>query len=296
MSRVIDHRSSRRGSIAVAVAIAALGVAFVWVPARVVGGATVSRPVLRRSTADAVAAYWHSGRAAWTDEIRDLIDQWRSYHLVKAVIAGAAVVLLAQVAVRSRRRASTGVHPMRRAVGAAATGTGLLLAVLVLIANIQGAAAPFASLLSVLPAPAANRSFAPTSGEIRDALAQRATSGHAGAPALERMIDAFVDYHVVLAVLAGALAVSAAVVVVRGLARRQRSAGAAASTARRGLVALTGPALVCVAAGVLCLANVSTALRPVPVLRDAFAAGPDRPAVDQAGRLTVVSTPSAGAR
>lgn len=270
MSRVSKGRSTRQESIALAVAIGALGAAFVWLPALLVGGATTSRSVLHRSTADAVAAYWHAGRAPWTDEVRDLVGQWRYYHLAKAVIAGAAVVVLARAAARGRRRASTATRPMPNSAGTTATGIGALVAVLLLVANVQGAVAPFASLLSVLPATTANRSFAATLAEIRDALAQRAISGGAGPPPLERMIEAFVGYHVVLAALAGALAVLATGFVVRALARRRRPAGATAPVAGPSRIALAGTALLCVAAGVLCLANVSTALRPVPALRDVF--------------------------
>lgn len=272
MSRAITSRSSRRETIAVVVAIAALGAAFVWLPALLVGGATTSRSALHRSTADAVAVYWHAGRASWTDELRDLVGRWRSYHFVKAVIAGAAVVVLARAAARGRRRAPAGSRPMLNAVGTTATAASALVAVLLLMANVQGALAPFASLLSVLPTTTANRSFAPTLGEIRDALGQRAISGRAGPPPLERMIDAFVGYHAVLAALAGALAVLAAAVVVRSLARRRQLAGAFGPTAGPSRIALAGCALLCVAAAVLCLANVSTALRPVPALRDAFTA------------------------
>lgn len=180
MSPVITSRIARRESVATAVVIAALAAAFVWLPALLVGGATTSRSTLHRSTAEAIAAYWDGGRAPWPDEVRDLVAQWRYYHLAKALIAGAAVVVLAFAGARSRRRRSTATRPMRNAAGTTATGLGALVAVLLLVANVQGTVAPFASLLSVLPTTTANRSFAPTLIEIRDALAQRAVTGRAG--------------------------------------------------------------------------------------------------------------------
>lgn len=270
MSRVIGRPSPRRDTIALAVAIAVLGAAFVWLPAALVGGATVSRAALHRSTADAVATYWHSGRAPWTGDLSDLVGRWRDYHLAKAVIAVVAVVVLARAAAVGRRRASTAGRPRWHALGPAAAGLGALVAVLLLVANVQGAFAPFASLLSLLPTTTADRSFAPTLGEIREALARRAVDGHGGPAPLERMIDAFVGYHVVLAVLAGALALVAAGSVARALVRRRRTVEPTATASGPSRLALGTTGLLCVAAGVLCLANVSTALRPVPALRDAF--------------------------
>lgn len=270
MSQLIQGRSPKRESVVLVVAVGALVAAFIWLPALLVGGATTSRSALHRSTADAVAAYWQGGRGPWTDDVRDLVRQWRNYHVAKAVIAGAALIVLVRAAASGRRRASTAVRPMLNAAGVTAAWIGALAAVILLMANVQGAVAPFASLLSLLPTTTANRSFAPTLGGIREALAQRSISGRAGPAPLERMIDAFVGYHVVLAVLAGALAVLAAGFVIRSFGRRRRAAGAIEPLARPSRATLAGTVVLCIAAGVLCLANVSTALQPVPALRGVF--------------------------
>ncbi len=273
------------------VAIAGLAVisaAFVWLPAVLVGGATTSGTLLRGSTADAIAAYWHEGRAPFTDDLRELVDQWRDYHMIKAVVAGVAVVVLVRAAVRAGRRASNASRTMLAGAGVAVIALGALTAVLLLIANVQGAIAPFASLLSLLPTAASNGRFASTSREISDALTQRASSGHRGPPPLDRMVDSFVGFHVVLAALAGAIAMLTAWLIIRRLARG--ASGPAASHAALHRIALAGAALSCAAAVVLCLANVSTARRPVPALRDVFAStAPTRSIVERqrGGQLSV---------
>lgn len=104
------------------------------------------------------------------------------------------------------------------------------------------------------------------------------------------MISAYVGYHVVLAALAGVLAVLAAGFVIRGLVHRRRLTGATEQVIWPSRIAIAATALLGAAAGVLCLANLSTALQPVPALGDVFATPHDRAAVST--DLTLSNNPA----
>ena len=69
----------------------------------------------------------------------------------------------------------------------------------VVMANIQGAVAPFASLISLLPLGSHDKRLIHTLGQVRQGLAAYPGAGGRTAPALEAMISDFALYHAALA-------------------------------------------------------------------------------------------------
>ncbi|ADG79546.1 Integral membrane protein OS=Tsukamurella paurometabola (strain ATCC 8368 / DSM / CCUG 35730/ CIP 100753 / JCM 10117 / KCTC 9821 / NBRC 16120 / NCIMB 702349/ NCTC 13040) OX=521096 GN=Tpau_2948 PE=4 SV=1 [Tsukamurella paurometabola] len=172
--------------------------------------------------------YIMGGRADLTAGLRSLVDDWTRYHLIKVVFA----VLLVALALYLGHRALA------------------LIPAVALIANVQGAVAPLSSAFSLV-----GDRFAETDGELAAALGtmRGQLAGGECSPAVGALVDDFTWYHLVLAVMAGALTiVMLAYGVVDGRRNRRRWAGAT----------LAGAA----AAAVVTAANISTALQPVPGL------------------------------
>lgn len=152
-------------------------------------------------------------------------DWWAAFHGTKAVAAGLLLVALVAASRRSR-----GV--LRGAVLALAG-----LALVVVLANLQGAFAPVSSLLSMLPGEAA-----------------RAVLASEGTPGFAALVDDFAAYHRAMVGLAGVTALVLAV-----LAVRDRRAGLGVAAAVLLVVAV---------------ANATTVADPAPALRAFLAAQP----------------------
>ncbi|WP_433788878.1 hypothetical protein [Actinoplanes sp. CA-252034] len=220
--------------------------AFVMAPTLLVayppGTGFASEPALAAAVRQAVAEYWQSGAPEFPPALTGLVDYWLRYHLVKAVTAGLLVVVLAAIVVRAARR------PLLAALAAVPA----LFAVALVMANVQGMVAPFASLLPMLVD--GGSPSAPLE-PVRDDLAGSLTSGAPPAPAVEAMITDFARYHVAMVVIAAVVAVALA-----GLSRHLWRRGGG----RRWWA--VGPAAVALPLVVIAVANATTAADPAPAL------------------------------
>jgi hypothetical protein len=177
----------------------------------------------------AFAAYWTSGVQDFPPDLQHLVDRHFRRQLARVVIALALLAVLVVLAVRLRR--------FRLPIGALALAAAVLL-----VAGVQGAVSPFGTLL---PALADGVDVAALQAQARDQFESGSVS-----PALGVMMDEYVRWHVVKAVLVGVLA---AVLVALSVVvwRRRRWFGLFAAV----------PAL---AAVVVVVANVVTVVNPVP--------------------------------
>ncbi|WP_157979639.1 hypothetical protein [Kribbella monticola] len=132
----------------------------------------------------AFAAYWSSGGGKdFPPDLQHLVDHQFRYHLVRVLIALPLLAVLVATAVRLRR--------FRLPLGALALVTAVLL-----IENVQGFVSPFGTLLPNLASGPADE-LAAVLTQVRDQLSTGRLS-----PALDVMLDEYVRWHVVKAVLA----------------------------------------------------------------------------------------------
>lgn len=215
-------------------------VAFVAVPPLLMPVAR-GNPDLPAAAAAAVTSYWSAGVAVPDQPVQDLLDGWRDYHWAKAVLALLAVVALLGCAA---------VIPRCRAVARWAYRGGAAFAMLLVMANVQGALAPLASLLSLLPE-------AGGSSGLETALSALAADVSAGAtsPVGAAILTDFAAFHAVLAVMAGLLGLGLLVIGVREVVRRH------------GWLDVSVPVLLGLGALTIAAANASTALSPTPALQ-----------------------------
>lgn len=261
----------------------ALGAAFVRAPAVLAasapGGGYAGQPALISALRSAFVEYWDSGTRAYPPDLARLADYWTRYHVAKAVIAALLLTVLVILSARlwgTLLRAGR-LTPVR---GAALALSGSLVTVLavcsavVVVANIQGAVAPFASLISMLPLGSHDKQFTHTVTQVRQGLASYPGTGGHTAPALEAMISDFALYHAVVAALTGAVAVILIVMSVVSWSRRARTRSSDRRT--RYVLALAGvsSAVLALAVVVVTVANLGTALHPAPALLAGLAAGP----------------------
>ncbi|WP_051367073.1 hypothetical protein [Hamadaea tsunoensis] len=233
-------------------------------------GGLADQDTLRDTLRTAFVEYWASGRRPLTPALQAVVDYWFRFHVVKAGIALLALGVLIVLGRRlGRAFATAGRRPGARVgLGAAGVGVALLglLALVSVVANVQGAAAPFASLLPMLMSGPHDGATASTLNEVRARLA-------AGTPhplPLAAMIDDFAWYHAALAVVV--VIVAAAVLVIGIVLWRRRPA--ADRPARRLLVACGAAAILSsLAFTVVGVANTLTAVDPAPALAAFFAGG-----------------------
>ncbi|WP_369640700.1 hypothetical protein [Nocardia sp. JMUB6875] len=139
-----------------------------------------------------------------------MIDYWFRYHVVKGAIAGAllvALVVLAALLWKAFVRGAMLGAAQRIWLATAGSLVGLFAfaALLAVIANIQGAVAPFSSLLPMLPSGADDPQLSAVFDQIRQQLAGDGTTS---AP-VKDMVDDFARYHVAVAVMAAISAIIA---------------------------------------------------------------------------------------
>jgi hypothetical protein len=197
-----------------------------------------------------------------------IVDYWFRFHLVKAVIAALLLGVLVALAVHVWRAFLRTGRPAVLAPAGVLVTTLALFAAAAMMANVQGAVAPFASLLPMLLDGPADGPLTLTLEQIRDRLAS--STDPTPAP-LEAMISDFVAYHVALAVIAaiGAVVLSIASVVSW---RRFRSADSSRQRRLLGSFGVLASVLV-LAVLVVTAANVSTAVDPAPALLAFFRGG-----------------------
>jgi hypothetical protein len=258
-------RSTRTLS-ALAVSAAALLAAFVVAPARLAALGSGSDLIGDRQLTDAFRQafirYWESGDRSLTPGLARVVDYWLRYHVAKGAIAALLLIVFVTLGVELWKAFLRAAH-RRTGLAAAAVGATALafLSLVTVMANLQGAVAPYASLLPIL----ATWKSDPALGQIRQGLAARPT--RAGA---QVMLDDYVRYHVAMIVIA---ALVAALLIAAGVAfwKRSGSADRAAKWIQRSYGVLSG--LTAVAAIVVVIANSTTVANPEPGLLALFAGG-----------------------
>ncbi|MFC0003839.1 hypothetical protein [Micromonospora siamensis] len=273
---------SRRAPAALAVVAAALTAAFVLAPPGLAagdsGGELGDSGHLVGALRAAFVDYWRSGDRAFPPNLQRVVDYWFRYHLVKAMIAAALLVVLVTLGVlvwKAFLRA--GDRPMRARAALASAGVLVTVfattATAAVMANVQGALAPFASLLPMLTDGPADGELADTLAQVRRQLADPSSSEVRNRPAVEAMISHFAHYHSVMAVVAATVAVVLAGVGVVLWSRRAAVDPSARRTRR--VLGSYGVAsgLLCLAVIAVVVANATTAADPVPALRAFFAGG-----------------------
>lgn len=215
--------------------------------------------------------YWRSGGRNLTPGLDRLVDYWLDFHVVKAAISAALLVVLITLGALLTKAflrsggfglASTGV-----VVGALA-----LVALLGLMANLQGAVAPLSSMLSMLPMRGSGGDLAGTLEQVRQGLADYPNSG-GRTPAVGVMVHDFALYHAEMAVTGILLGVFSVVMTVMSWKRAAKAEASDRRTKRVfrsfGLFSV----LLSLAFVVLVVANVGTAANAAPPLKAFFEGG-----------------------
>ena len=271
--RLLNGRD-RAAALFLAILTVLLAAGFVLAPKALTGAGPTHQHSLSAATSQAFTAYWQSRRHSYPPALADLVVYWRRYHVVKAGFAVALTIVLCWLA-HILWRSLLGAGRLRPATTTAAVVTGSAVttlafgSVVVVLATIQGALAPFSSLVSLLPVGHGDPALTESVGQIQHDLAEHRALPHTPAT-LGAIIDDFQRYHAVLAAQAAILAV-----VLIGLSmlmwRRASTAGRAVPRAKP-LLRLLAIAFVLLTAIVLVVgaANVSTALNPDPALRLVF--------------------------
>jgi hypothetical protein len=254
-----------------AVLAAALVVAFVLAPATLAtNGSTTDLTDEERLTAafrDAFITYWGSGDRVIDPELRRVLDYWFRYHVAKALLGGALLVVFIVLGVLIWRAClrTGGLRAAALAAGGTMATALAVLSLATVMANIQGAAAPFGSMLPMLLGPS-DQPLAGTLAQIRQQLAEGRYS-----PALEVVISDYARFHAVMAV-EGAIVVGMLIALAVRLWRRFTSTDRTERRTRQ-LLAAYGVfiPLLSLAMTVVVVANTTTAADPLPGLEGLFA-------------------------
>ncbi|MEV6554509.1 hypothetical protein AB0M22_02225 [Nocardia sp. NPDC051756] len=269
-------------SAALGVLAAVLATAFVLAPrtlaARGPGGGFADEGALRDALRVAFVEYWSAGTRDFPPSLARVVDYWFRYHVAKAVIAAVLLIVLVALGVRlwqaflRAERLGVGRRAALGVTGGLVTMAALGSIVLVM-ANIQGAVAPFASLLPMLTSGAADSALSPALEQIRQQLTDSLNAGGRTSPILDLMISDFARYHAAMAVIAAIVAIT-----LLGLSvvcwRRFAGTGSADRRTRR-LFASFGvlAAVLLLAILVVAVANTGTAANPAPAFAAFFDGG-----------------------
>ena len=219
----------------------------------------------------AVVGYWRSGDRNFTPELQRVVDYWIRFHLIKGGIAALLLVVLVALTAllwQTFLRADglgTGSRAVIVSAGAAVSMLALF-ALAVVMANIQGAMAPFASLLPLSMDGLSDVILA----QARQQLADTHATGGFTPPALDAMVGDFAWYHAALAVEAAVVVVALVGLSVVMWRRFSRADGRA-----RLVWGWFGvfSALSSLMTAVVLVANAGTALDPAPALLALFNGG-----------------------
>lgn len=261
---------------------AALLAAFVVAPPTLAGDGSGRGFADERHLIDAVRAafvgYWRSGRRDFSPDLDRIVDYWFHFHLVKAAVAAILLIVLVALGVLLWK-AFLRVGDRGPGKGVALASSGVLVTILALfslaavMANIQGVAAPFASLFPMLVDSAPDGELAETLEQVRQRLAESPGAGGRTPPALEVVISGFSHYHVAMAVIASIVAV---VLIGTSVVLWKKFAGTGSSDRRtRRVVGSFGvfTVLLSLATIVLVVANATTAADRGPALLALFEGG-----------------------
>ncbi|MFD0343241.1 tat (twin-arginine translocation) pathway signal sequence [Streptomyces sp. NPDC127117] len=185
----------------------ALLVAFFFAP-NALARSSVSTANVSDSFRRGFVAYWGSGSQDFPTELDTTVSFWFRFHLVKAGVSALLLTVAVALAVvlrrRLRQRTAGRADRLPLALSGVVVAALGLFALVALVANLQGAAAPFASLLPMLTSGGADGELASALSEVRRQLAVHPGGRHS--PALTLMIGEFATYHAVLAAMAALVA------------------------------------------------------------------------------------------
>ena len=248
------------------VAGAALVAAFVLAPAallRPTFGAYSSDAKLQDALGRALVEYWRSGTPAFPARLTTLVDYWFQWHAIKVGISALLVIVFVLLTTALWQR----YLRARRWYAAVATAAAVLtvLAMGVLVLNIQATAVPLVALLPLLSGRTADGKLAQVLSEMREGLTASA-SPHAGSPALTVLLGEVERYNWVM------VAISAALMVATGLASahfwKRRITGDPSATRVRFMHSTLGVITALTACLLLLMtaANTLSALEPATLL------------------------------
>ena len=279
-----DHASRRVATLSVGALIALLAVAVLPFPAAGLwprgGFADIS--ALSAATARGLVRFWETGTADLGTGLAASVEFWTRFHVVKALLSVPLLIATVLLGRALWRECMRSVGRGRRALFAAAgvlEAPLVLLALLLLVANLQGALVPLSSALGLVDVRSADPALA---SAVRGISADLETSPDVSAsPALARLVADFAAYHLVMVALGAIVTVGLVVVAVR-LWRRSRPTVSAhsAHSARSALWARwvrrggsTVALVVAASFALITAANLSTAARPAPALLGFFEGG-----------------------
>ena len=230
-----------------------------------------SRADLVDSLSSAFVQFWAAGSGVVGPDLASPVDFWMRFHVVKAALAAVLIVALWRLSSRTWAAYTSAPSVARRVVtGARAMVTWLvsLVALLVLVANLQGAVAPLSSALGLLPMRTPDPALAETLAQVRHDVVADPNS-----PTLEALVHDFTVYHAVMAGL-GALT-TAALVATAVVLWRGRSRLTSVSRQGRHLLAAGVVAVVALSGlfGVVTAAKLTTAAPPAPARLGFFEGG-----------------------
>ncbi|MFB8274128.1 hypothetical protein [Nocardia colli] len=260
----------------------ALAAAFVFAPRLLApsgpGDRFADEGGLRDALRVAFVEYWSAGARDFPPSLARVVDYWFRYHVAKAVIAAVLLIVLVALGVRLWKaflRADRGGASGRAVLGITSglTTIAALGSIVLVMANIQGAVAPFASLLPMLTDGATDNALSPALEQIRQQLADSPNAGGQTSSILDLMISDFARYHAAMAVIAATVALTLlalSLVCWRRFARTE----SIARRPRRLLASFgTLTAVLALATLVVAVANTGTAANPTPALAAFFVGG-----------------------
>ncbi|KAA0023160.1 hypothetical protein FOY51_09810 [Antrihabitans cavernicola] len=244
--------------------------------AKAPGGQTFDEAWLTAALRGAFVEYWNSGGRAFSPSMGTLVDYWFRFHVAKAAIAAILLAVLLALGLHVWRAflratdSSYGRQVALAASGVVVTACGLIASAMVM-ANLQGAVAPFSSLLSMLPFGETNSDLATALGQVREQL--HASPTDRISPAAGAMISDFSRYHLAMAVI-GAIVAVAFLATSVWLWRQFARMPLLEKRTRRVLASFgVFSALLALAAVVLVVANAGTAADSQPALAAFFDGG-----------------------
>lgn len=193
-------------------------------------------------------------------DLSETVNYWQRFHLIKALLAAALLVLL--LAVGSRiwgayaRTPSLGRRTLLGLGGLLQSGMAVL-ALVIAVANIQGALVPLSSVLGLMP-------LGGDDAALNAAVAQIASHPHQSA--FEYLLADFARYHAMMVAIGAMVTIGLLMYALHLLRRRVRLPKA---ERRMRWVLLAGTALTLVLAAFFALitaANLSTWIEPLPAL------------------------------
>ncbi|MEU5265489.1 hypothetical protein [Amycolatopsis sp. NPDC021455] len=225
---------------------------------------------LQDAFGSALVEYWRSGTPAFPARLTTLVDYWFQWHAIKVAISALAVIVFALLTTALWQRYLR-ARPWYAAVATAAAVL-TVLAMGVLMVNIEVTAVPLVGLLGLLPGTTADGKLAQVLSEMHEGLTESA-GPHAGSPALTIFLGEIERYHWVM------VAISATLMVATGLASayfwKRRITGDPGATRVRFMHTTLGVVSALTACLLLLLAGATTlsALEPATTLLDVIGAG-----------------------